>query len=50
MGYGVYGNYAVTPSIKITFDYKMANYTLDSNGTKATYGSSDIRLGAGYYY
>lgn len=45
-GYGVYATYTVMPQVRIILDYKMASYKLDP----ASYSTSDIRLGAGYYF
>lgn len=45
-GYGLFATYALRPQVRIILDYKMATYKLDP----ATYTSSDIRLGAGYYF
>ena len=45
-GFGVYATYAVMPQVRIIFDYKMASYKLDP----ATYSTSDMRIGAGYYF
>lgn len=45
-GFGVFATYTVMPQVRIILDYKMASYKLDP----ASYSTSDIRLGAGYYF
>ncbi|MBC7467010.1 MAG: hypothetical protein H7256_13560 [Bdellovibrio sp.] len=46
LGFGVFGTYQVTPNIRALVEYKTMNYKLDSN----TVSTSDIRIGAGYYF
>lgn len=46
MGYGAYAAYMLFPSMRLSLDYKMGTYKLDT----ATITTSDIRFGAGYYF
>ncbi len=46
MGFGVFATYAFSPNIRLLLDYRNVDYKLDS----ATIKTSDIRLGAGYYF
>ena len=46
LGYGLFATYDAYPQIKLLLNYKTVNYKLDP----ASYGTSDIRLGAGYYF
>lgn len=46
MGFGAFFTYTVVPNVRLIFDYRIVDYKLDS----ATIKTSDIRLGAGYYF
>ncbi len=46
MGFGAFFTYAVIPNVRLILDYRIVDYKLDS----ATIKTSDIRLGAGYYF
>ena len=46
LGYGLYATYDIYKQFKLLLTYKTVNYKLDP----ASYGTSDIRFGAGYYF
>ena len=46
LGYGLFATYDIYKQFKLLLNYKTVDYKLDP----ATYGTSDIRLGAGYYF
>ena len=46
MGFGVFATYKVIPSVRLIFDYRIVDYKLDP----ATIKTTDMRLGAGYYF
>ena len=46
LGYGVFATYDIYKQVKLLLNYKTINYKLDP----ASYSTSDIRFGAGYYF
>lgn len=46
MGFGIFGTYTVVPNVRLIFDYRIVDYKLDP----ATIKTTDMRLGAGYYF
>ncbi len=46
MGFGVFATYKIIPSVRLIFDYRIVDYKLDP----ATIKTTDMRLGAGYYF